>query len=120
MDFMGMGVLELAIILTVGFLVLGPSQTIDTLRKARGFVRQARGAMQSMSEQTNKLLDEPKSLGRELMIISNPGGDSNAVAENGPQSTETEDEDARATIASVESALGLKGEVERGNGSKRR
>ena len=42
MNFMGMGLMELAVILLVAFLVLGPSKSIDLARTAGKVIRDVR------------------------------------------------------------------------------
>ena len=45
MNFMGMGIMELAVIFLVSFLVLGPSKSIDMARTAGKVIRDLRSAM---------------------------------------------------------------------------
>ena len=49
MNFMGMGIMELAVIFLVSFLVLGPSKSIDMARTAGKVLRDLRSAMADMS-----------------------------------------------------------------------
>lgn len=86
MDFMGMGALEASLILVVGFLVLGPARTIEAMRNVRGVTRKARGMLQGVTEQANKLLDEPRAALEEprevvSLLDERPAGSENETPE---------------------------------------
>ena len=49
MNFMGMGIMELAVIFLVSFLVLGPSKSIDMARTAGKVIRDLRSAMSDLT-----------------------------------------------------------------------
>ena len=49
MNFMGMGIMELAVIFLVSFLVLGPSKSIDKARTAGKVIRDLRSAMSDLT-----------------------------------------------------------------------
>jgi len=49
MNFMGMGIVELAVIFLVSFLVLGPSKSIDMARTVGKVIRDLRTAMADMT-----------------------------------------------------------------------
>ena len=49
MNFMGMGIMELAAIFLVSFLVLGPSKSIDMARTAGKVIRDLRSAMSDLT-----------------------------------------------------------------------
>ena len=49
MNFMGMGIMELAVIFLVSFLVLGPSKSIDMARTAGKVIRDLRSAMSNLT-----------------------------------------------------------------------
>ena len=49
MNFMGMGIMELAVIFMVSFLVLGPSKSIDMARTAGKVIRDLRSAMSDLT-----------------------------------------------------------------------
>ena len=49
MNFMGMGIMELAVIFLVCFLVLGPSKSIDMARTAGKVIRDLRSAMSDLT-----------------------------------------------------------------------
>ena len=49
MNFMGMGIMELAVIFLVSFLVLGPSKFIDMARTAGKVIRDLRSAMSDLT-----------------------------------------------------------------------
>lgn len=49
MNFMGMGIVELAVIFLVSFLVLGPSKSIDLARTVGKVFRDLRSAMADMT-----------------------------------------------------------------------
>ena len=59
MNFMGMGIMELAVIFLVSFLVLGPSKSIDMARNAGKVLRDFRTAMSDMTSAID--LDQPSS-----------------------------------------------------------
>ena len=49
MNFMGMGIMELAVIFLVSFLVLGPSKSIGMARTAGKVIRDLRSAMSDLT-----------------------------------------------------------------------
>ena len=49
MNFMGMGIMEIAVIFLVSFLVLGPSKSIDMARTAGKVIRDLRSAMSDLT-----------------------------------------------------------------------
>lgn len=49
MNFMGMGIMELAVIFLVSFLVLGPYKSIDMARTAGKVIRDLRSAMSDLT-----------------------------------------------------------------------
>ncbi|MCH7606683.1 MAG: twin-arginine translocase TatA/TatE family subunit [Chloroflexi bacterium] len=49
MNFMGMGLMELAVILLVAFLVLGPSKSIDLARTAGKVIRDVRSSFADLA-----------------------------------------------------------------------
>ena len=49
MNFMGMGIMELAVIFLVSFLVLGPSKSIDMARTAGKVIGDLRSAMSDLA-----------------------------------------------------------------------
>ena len=49
MNFMGIGIVELAVIFLVSFLVLGPSKSIDMARTVGKVIRNLRSAMADMT-----------------------------------------------------------------------
>ena len=49
MNFMGIGIMELAVIFLVSFLVLGPSKSIDMARTAGKVIRDLRSAMSDLT-----------------------------------------------------------------------
>ena len=62
MNFMGMGVMEIAVILLVAFLVLGPSKSIDMARTAGKMVRDLRRSFADIAAAVDlEHLDQPAS-----------------------------------------------------------
>ena len=62
MNFMGMGVMEMAVILLVAFLVLGPSKSIDMARSAGKLVRDLRRSFADIAAAVDlDNLDQPPS-----------------------------------------------------------
>ena len=62
MNFMGMGVMEMAVVLLVAFLVLGPSKSIDMARTAGRLVRDIRRSMAEIADSVDlENLDQPPS-----------------------------------------------------------
>ena len=57
MNFMGMGIMELAVIFLVAFLVLGPSKSIDMARTMGKVLRDLRSAMADVTSAID--LDQP-------------------------------------------------------------
>ncbi len=62
MNFMGMGVMEMAVILLVAFLVLGPSKSIDMARTAGRLIRDIRRSVAEIADSVDlENLDQPAS-----------------------------------------------------------
>ena len=62
MNFMGMGVMEMAVIFLVAFLVLGPSKSIDMARSAGKLVRDLRRSFADIAASVDlEQLDQPAS-----------------------------------------------------------
>ena len=53
MNFMGMGIMEVAVVLLVAFLVLGPSRTIDSARTAGRILSDLRRSFNEVMEAVN-------------------------------------------------------------------
>ena len=53
MNIMGMGIMELGVVLMIGFLVLGPSRSIDTARTAGKFIGDLRRSFNEIMEAVN-------------------------------------------------------------------
>ena len=58
MNFMGMGLLEIGVVLVVAFLVLGPSRTIDTARTAGRLMRDLRRSFSEVMDAVNLERDQ--------------------------------------------------------------
>ena len=63
MNLMGMGIMELAVVFLVAFLVLGPSKSIDMARTVGKVVRDLRRTMADLSSAVDLDLDRPASSG---------------------------------------------------------
>ena len=61
MNFMGMGIMELAVIFLVSFLVLGPSKSIDMARTAGKVIRDLRNAMSELTSAVDLAQTSPPS-----------------------------------------------------------
>jgi len=59
MNLMGMGIMELAVVFLVAFLVLGPSKSIDMARTVGKVVRDLRRTMADLSSAVDLDLDRP-------------------------------------------------------------
>lgn len=82
MNFMGMGIMELAVVFLVAFLVLGPSKSIDMARTMGKVIRDLR---RSMAELTSAIdLDQTPPSGADR-----PGTPAN-LEENAPGKSEDE------------------------------
>ena len=53
MNLMGMGIVELGVVLVIGFLVLGPSRSIDTARSAGKLIGELRRSFNEVMEAIN-------------------------------------------------------------------
>ena len=84
MNLMGMGIMELAVVFLVAFLVLGPSKSIDMARTVGKVIRDLRRTMADLSSAVDLDLDRPAPSGGDR-----PG--SVAVPEENP-SGKSEDE----------------------------
>ncbi len=58
MNFMGMGIVELGVVLIIGFLVLGPSRSIDTARSAGKLIGELRRSFNEVMEAINLERDQ--------------------------------------------------------------
>ncbi len=73
MDFLGIGPLELLIVVLVGLLILGPAQTIHAARNAGRIVRELQQTVGNLSD----TLDDIESTSKDRSDIGqddNPGG----------------------------------------------
>ena len=59
MNFMGIGLPEIAVIFLVAFLVLGPGRSVDMARSAGRLIRQLRQSFSEMTEAINLDRDQP-------------------------------------------------------------
>lgn len=53
MNFMGMGIVEVGVVLVIGFLVLGPTRSIDTARSAGKLIGELRRSFNEVMEAVN-------------------------------------------------------------------
>ena len=60
MNFMGMGIMEIGVVMVVAFLVLGPSRTIDTARTAGRLMRDLRRTFSEVMEAVDMERDQQK------------------------------------------------------------
>ena len=60
MNFMGMGIVELGVVLVIGFLVLGPSRSIDTARSAGKLIGELRRSFNEVMEAINLERDQER------------------------------------------------------------
>ncbi len=94
MNFMGMGIMELAVIFLVSFLVLGPSKSIDMARTAGKMIRDLRSAMSDLTSAVD--LDQtsppsaPSQASTTAPTIEIQPGVSVPLEENTPGKTEDE------------------------------
>ena len=58
MNFMGMGIMEIGVVMVVAFLVLGPSRTIDTARTAGRLMRDLRRTFSEVMEAVDMERDQ--------------------------------------------------------------
>ena len=73
MNFMGMGVMEMAVILLVAFLVLGPSKSIDMARTAGKMVRDLRRSFAEIAAAVDlEHLDQPASPRKDQEATDDP------------------------------------------------
>ena len=86
MNFMGMGIVELAVIFLVSFLVLGPSKSIDMARTVGKVIRNLRSAMADMTSAIDLDQMAPPA------VLSNrePPGTPPNLEENDPGKSEDE------------------------------
>ena len=63
MNFLGVGMVEVAVILLVGFLVLGPSRSIDLARSGGRLVRNLRSALADLTTDVDLEKAEPTDSG---------------------------------------------------------
>ena len=73
MNFMGMGVMEMAVILLVAFLVLGPSKSIDMARTAGKMIRDLRRSFAEIAASVDlENLDQPASPRKDQEATDDP------------------------------------------------
>ena len=60
MNFMGMGIVELGVVMVIGFLVLGPSRSIDTARSAGKLIGELRRSFNEVMEAVNLERDQER------------------------------------------------------------
>ena len=72
MNFMGMGIMEVAVVLLVAFLVLGPSRTIDSARTAGRILSDLRRSFNEVMEAVN--LEQDRESGPKGRVPTEPAG----------------------------------------------
>ncbi len=94
MNFMGMGIMELAVIFLVSFLVLGPSKSIDMARTAGKMIRDLRSAMSDLTSAVDLDQTSPPSAPSQASMtaptIEIPPGVVVPLEENTPGKSEDE------------------------------
>lgn len=78
MDFLGIGILELMVILVVALVVLGPAKSISMAREAGRMLGQVKRAMGDLSKSVE---EEEKELGRRATLGEKSDGDGSTPPE---------------------------------------
>ena len=95
MNLMGMGIVELGVVLVIGFLVLGPSRSIDTARSAGKLIGELRRSFNEVMEAINVERDHERGPSGQVAVErpeahSSPDASlSRTVRDSGPRVAET-------------------------------
>ena len=82
---MGMGIMELAVVFLIAFLVLGPSRSIDTARSAGKLIGELRRSFNDVMEAMNLERDQEKGpTGQVPVDRAQSQTDPNSNPDNGP------------------------------------
>ena len=82
MNFMGMGILEVAVVFLVAFLVLGPGRTIDSARTMGRMLRELRQSFNEVMEAVN--LEQERDAGPKGRVPTEPAAGPATSAEDPP------------------------------------
>ena len=82
MNFMGMGIMEVAVVLLVAFLVLGPSRTIDSARTMGRILSDLRRSFNEVMEAVN--LEQDRESGPKGRVPTETEGGSATGVEDPP------------------------------------
>lgn len=72
MNFMGMGIMELAVVLVIAFLVLGPSRSIDTARSAGKLLGDLRRSFNEVMSAVNLEQEQEKGPAGQVPVDHSP------------------------------------------------
>ena len=89
MNFMGMGVMELGVVLVIAFLVLGPSRSIDMARSAGKLIGDLRRSFNDVMEAVNLEQEQEKGPSGRVPVDYSEGPDS--PEDNKPPDKQTPD-----------------------------
>ena len=84
MNFMGMGIMEIGVVMVVAFLVLGPSRAIDTARTAGRLMRDLRRTFSEVMEAVDMERDQQSGPQGQVPTDGPSGGPSSGPAEFPP------------------------------------